>query len=419
MKAIIPTSLAVVFCTLLSYETASILPSELNEASFTKTSNGDANIKRSGLEFTVQGSNINTKYSEFSSGTFRNKIIMVSSKKIGGLGNGIDNHTNEPFTELFCLDIERNGDISNPLFFSRILNTKHNEGQVSFSPDETVIYYTRSQRENSANYQLYVAYLKPNSHGNWHNERQLTLNSTYSIENPHVSPDGQLLYFSSNKPGGHGGFDLYVADILRDGAIGVPRNLGPIINTDKNEKYPYHNAEDNSFYFASNGHFVYGGYDLFISSQYEQEFQEPRNLGETVNTSYDELALTFISNSKGYFSSNRIGGKGSYDIYSFNVSPIAQTIQGIVVDNETNEPLPDSKVVLLDVNGNELSRQTTGVDAHFSFTIKAFENYKLKIIKPGFEANEFAFEANNIDESIYKQVLKLSAKTDRKTKFKK
>ena len=418
MKAIIPTSLAVVLCTLFSYETASVLPSELNEAPFTKTSNGDANIKRSGLEFTVQGSNINTKYSEFSSGTFRNKLIMVSSKKIGGLGNGIDDNTNEPFTELFCLDIERNGEITNPLLFSRILNTKHNEGQVTFSPNETVIYYTRSLRDNSANYQLYVAFLERNSHGNWQNERQLTLNSTYSIENPHVSHDGQLLYFSSNKPGGYGGYDLYVADILKGGAIGVPRNLGPMINSNRDEKYPLESSDGDTFFFASNGHLGYGGFDLYMSAINNQDFAEPRNLGETVNTSYDELALTFISEARGYFSSNRTGGKGSYDMYSFNVAPIAQTIQGIVVDTDTNQPIPDSKVVLLDINGNELSTQTTGVDAHFSFTIKAFENYKLKIIKPGFEANEFAFEANKVDESIYKQVLKLSAKSD-DNKFKK
>ena len=419
MKAIIPTSLVVAFCTLFSYNTASVLPSELTEASFFKTSNEDTNIKRSGLEFTVQGSNINTKYSEFSSGTFRNKLIMVSSKKIGGFGNGIDNYTNEPYTELFCLDIEKNGEISNPLLFSRILNTKHNEGHVTFSPDETVIYYTRSHRENSANYQLYIAYLEANSHGNWKNERQLTLNATYSIENPQVSPDGQQLYFSSNKPGGHGGFDLYVAPIQRDGSIGTPKNLGSGINSAKDEKYPVFNNDDNAFYFASNGHEGFGGFDLFMTNQKGRNFSEPVNLGETVNSSDDDLALTFISESKGFFSSDRTGGKGSYDIYSFDVAPISQTIQGIILDSETNEPILDAEVILFDVDGNKLASQKTGEDAHFSFGIKALETYKIKVFKSGFDLLNVDFEANKAEKVTYKKVLYLSSDKNDKVRYKK
>ena len=99
---------------------------------------------------------------------------------------------------------------------------------------------------------------------------------------------------------------------------------------------------------------------------------------------------------------------GGFDLYKFDAEVIEHTLQGIIVDSGTNEPIPDSKVVLLDQKGNEISVQTTGVDAHFSFIVRAFENYKLKILKPGFEANEFAFEAGGDKQSVYKQVLKLS-----------
>lgn len=410
MKATIPMSLAVVFCTLFSVENASVLPSDVNEANIIKTSKGDAPLNKSGLEFTVSVADINTKYSEFGSGIFRNKFIMVSSKKIGGFGNGIDDHTNEPYTELFCLDIQKNGALSNPLFFSRILNTKHNEGQVSFSPDESTIYYTRSERDNSENYQLYKADLEPYSHGNWINETALTLNTHYSIENPNVSPDGKRLFFSSNKPGGYGGFDLYVAEILGDGSLSVPKNLGPTINTKKDEKYPFISAVDERLYFASSGHEGFGGFDLYVSKPFYNDYETPKNLGETINSSYDDVALLFSSENQGYFSSNKKGGQGSFDLYKFKSEPISQTFQGIIVDTETNQPIPESKVVLLDFNGNVISSQTTGVDAHFSFSIQAFENYKLKILKKGFESYEFAFEANNTTVNTYKEVLKLSAK---------
>jgi len=400
MKATIPTSLAVILCTLFSHENPSVFPSEPKEPTIIEASKGDNKLNTSGLEFTVYNSKTNTKYSEYSSGTFKNKLIVVSSKKIGGLGNGIDKNTNEPYSELFCLDISKNGDVSNPLFFSRILNTKHNEGQVAFSPEENVVYYTRSLRNNSKNYQLHMAYLEPYSHGNWTSHKQLTLNTNYSIENPHVSSDGKQLYFTSNKPGGFGGYDIYVAPIKRDGSIGQPANIGSTINTSEDEKFPYLSKDGSEFYFASEGHVGFGGLDLFMSKINQGLLGVPRNLGH--------VALTFLKDNQGYFSSNKQDGLGSFDLYKFNAERIEQTLQGIIVEAETNKPLPKSKVVLLDEDGNEITSQVTGVDAHFSFNINAFEKYTIRIDKLGFKTTEASFVSNNVDSNVYKQVLRLS-----------
>ncbi|NNF81551.1 MAG: hypothetical protein HKO67_03135 [Flavobacteriaceae bacterium] len=409
MKAIIPT-LAIAFGSLFFSEHAIVLPSEQKASRNLEIPNEDTFPNRSGIDFYVSNSNINTKYSEFSSGLFRGKLIVVSSKKIGGLGNGIDPVTNEPFKELFCLDLDNKGKLSNPLLFSRILNTKHNEGQVAFSPDESMVYFTRSQRENPENYQLFKAELQLGSSGNWINITQLTLNSAYSIEFPFVSRDGQTLYFASNKGGGHGGFDLYKAVIQADGSIGIPQNLGPGINTAGDETYPSISIDESQLYFSSNGHAGLGGMDLFISKIRNTGYDMPINLGEEVNSKYDEVALHFIDETRGFFSSNKTGGQGSFDIYNFEALPIEQTLQGIIVESSTNRPLPDSRVVLLDKSGNEISIQTTGVDAHFSFSVNAFQEYKLKIMKPGFKSDEFAFEARAEGfNKVYKQVLKLNA----------
>lgn len=268
----------------------------------------------------VTAAETNTKYSEYVSGVFRNKIIVVSSKKIGGLGNGKDKNTNEPFTQLFCLDHKQNGDLSKPLLFSRILNTKHNEGHVAFSPDEHTIYFTRSKRDNSKNYQLYSATLERNSPGNWKNEKQLTENTDFSVENPHVSADGKRIYFASNKPGGFGGYDLYLANIKADGTIGTPINLGPKVNSDKDEKYPFLTKDGSQLYFSSNGHGTLGGFDVFVSFKYNEDLLAPENLGSVINTEEDEVSFMLSSNNRGYFSSNRTGGMGSYDVYRFNYS---------------------------------------------------------------------------------------------------
>ena len=364
---------------------------------------------KSGLEFYVYKSDVNTKYSEIPSALFKNKLIMVSSKKIGGLGNGIDKYTNEPFSELFCLDIDAYGTVKNPLFFSRIINTKDNEGQVAFSPDEQTMYFTRSKRENSRNYQLYKVVLEENSNGNWINETELSISSdNYSIENPHVSFDGTELYFSSNMPGSFGGYDLYVAHINPDGSLSEPQNLGPKINTQYDDKFPHLSKDGKKLFFSSKGHNALGGFDIFVSS-ISEDIKTPRNLGTEVNSEFDEIAFMFTEDDKGFFSSNKEEGEGSFDMYRFKANIIYQQLQGVVVD-EQEQPLPNTTVVLYDVEGNELDRQTTEVDAFYSFKVKAYERYSLKVLKKGFEKFESRFSSYKTDALIYKEILKLSSK---------
>nr|WP_321225445.1 hypothetical protein [uncultured Psychroserpens sp.] len=401
MKTPIFKAFTLLFCmvsstTIFNYNTTNNNPNRIDE------------LNKSGLEFYVYASEINTKYSEIPSTVFKNKLITVSSKKIGGLGNGTDKYTNEPFTELFCLDIDAYGSIENPLLFSRIINTKNNEGQLSFTPDERVMYFTRSNRENSNNYQLYKAYLEKESNGNWINEEMLSIsNQNYSVENPFVSPDGTELYFSSNMPGTYGGFDLYVSHINLDGTLGIPMNLGPKINTRFDDKYPYLSTDGKKLFFSSKGHNTIGGFDVFVSS-ISEDIKTPRNLGAEVNSKNDEIGFMFINENQGFFSSNKTG-KGGFDIYRFKSNVIYQNLQGIVI-NDKNEPLPNTTVVLLDVNGNELERQITGIDAYYNFKVKAFENYSIKALKAGFQKYESTFSSYKTNAIIYKETLKLSRK---------
>lgn len=381
-----------------------------NSESEKTTSKSTDSLNQSGLEFFVHKEDINTKYSEYASSTFKNKLIVVSSKKIGGLGNGIDQNTNEPFSELFCLDIDGHGSVSNPLFFSRIINTKNNEGQVSFSPDEKTMYFTRSSRANSKNYKLYKTTLEENSLGNWQDVLELAIsNDNYSIENPHVTSDGKQLYFSSNMPGSIGGYDIFVSNIRVDGSLEKPQNIGSAINTKYDEKFPYTSIDGKKLFFSSKGHHSIGGYDIFVSSILNDDFKAPRNLGVEVNSKQDEVAFVFINNDAGFFSSNKISGEGRLDIYRFKANPIYQKLQGIVI-NDQNQLLPNTTVLLLDDHGKEIERQITGIDAHYSFKVKAFETYSIKVLKKGFENFESKFSSYQIDENIYREILKLSTK---------
>lgn len=377
-----------------------------NEFSF---SNSEEVIDANGFDYTSIDAGTNTKYSEFGSGFFMNKFIMVSSKKLGGLAR-TDKNTNEGFKNLFCLDVKKDGSLKLPLLFSRIINTKGNEGQISFSPDEKTMYFTRASLDNSLIYKLYKVTLEEDSHGNWINQELLSVNQEdYSIENPYVSKSGDQLYFSSNIPGGMGGYDLYVSNINSDGTLGAPKNLGNKINTTYDDKYPSLSLDGEYLYFSSRGHRNIGGFDVFKSKLTTEGYRAPRNLGNTINTRNDEVAYFMASENEGYLSSNKASGKGNYDVYRFSFNKISQTIQGKVLDLETKIPLPNTLVILLDEEGEEVDRQVTGENAIYTFNVDPFEKYTIKTNKDGFEDATIAFSSDKGDAITYEKNLELDA----------
>lgn len=365
----------------------------------------------SGYAYTAKVTKINSKYSEIASAIFRNKLVIVSSKKIGALGNGKDKNTNEPYTDLFCLDIN-NEELSYPILFSRILNTKANEGQVSFSPDEHTIYYTRSKKDNSLNYKLYKAELKKNSYGKWINEIELTISSNnYSIENPHVADNGKSLYFSSNMEGGFGGFDIYKATINEDGTLGEYINLGNTVNSDKDEKYPHTSKDGKELFFSSKGHNSIGGFDIFISNISRKIYSTPRNLGRIINSNKDDIAFVLIDDNNGVFSSNKDNPNNGFNMYRFKSEALYQNLQGIVL-SEDEKALPNTTVILLDSDGLEIERQITNNDAFYSFKVKPFRKYQLKALKEGFDGYTVKFQSKNIRTDVaFQEILKLSSNT--------
>ncbi|WP_422106055.1 TolB family protein [Winogradskyella sp.] len=365
----------------------------------------------SGYIFNVNVTKINSQYSDIPSAVFRDKLVFVSSKKIGAIGSGKDKVTNLPYTNLFCTDISNNnGDFSVPILFSRILNSRGNEGQVSFSPDQHTIYYTKSKRKNSENYQMYLATLEKDSYGNWVNHTPLNFNSDeHSVETPHVSYDGQYLYFSSNMEGGFGGFDIYKAKINSNGSVGAPVNLGPTINTEMDEKYPHTSLDGGELFFSSNGHEGQGGFDIFISNDYgNMEYATPRNLGIIVNSLRDDIAFTLINEDNGVFASNAGNVGQRFNMYKFNARAIYQNLEGIIF-KENDEILADITVSLYDNNGNELERQVTGKDGIYRFKVRPFVSYQIKTSKEGYEDGVIIFQSKDTNLNLaYKEDLELS-----------
>jgi outer membrane protein OmpA-like peptidoglycan-associated protein len=358
------------------------------------TSNFNAEeIGNNGFNFDILDAGTNTKFSEFATAIFRDKLIMVSSKKIGGLAK-IDPNTNEAYKELYCVDIKSNGRLKKPLLFSRMLNTVNSEDQLSFSKDNNTVYYTRSDRKNSMEYKLYKADLEPNSHGNWINQELLPLNEDgVSVENPFVSPDGTKLYFASNRADSYGGFDIYVANIKADGALGTPKNLGSTINTASNEKYPSVSKDGNYLYFSSNGHKTIGGYDVFTSRILKDRYKAPRNMGNTINSQFNEVAYFLASKNKGYVSSDRPNGKGGYDMYTATNDEVVQSVKGTVIDTDTKTDIPNASLIIYNEDGDVVDQIVTDKDGNFKFNVVPFEAYTISATKEGFKQQAVNFTA--------------------------
>ncbi|MFA5300351.1 MAG: hypothetical protein WC389_19375, partial [Lutibacter sp.] len=188
----------------------------------------------------------------------------------------------------------------------------------------------------------------------------------YSVRSPMVSKDGKKLYFVSDMPGGFGETDIYVVDIYNGKSFSAPKNLGPTVNTELSELSPYID-ENNTLYFASNGHKGKGGLDIFKSEYIDGNFQQAKNLPSPINSKYDDFAFVIdINSNSGYFTSNRVGGKGGVDIYAFKEKkPIcAQTITILALKKSNEQPL-EKVIVSLFQNNTLIEKQTNAKNSTF------------------------------------------------------
>ena len=345
-------------------------------------------------EYTVENVKTNTKSSDFGTAFFgKGKVVFAAPKKgISTMDNSVwDNNNNQPYLDLYVGEINENGEIINKQKMPGDINSKYNEGIVSFTKDKKTVYFSannyikkkyRTDSSGTNNIQIFKATI--NKNGDWSNLKMLPFNSNYfSTGHPALNIDDTKLYFVSDRPGSMGKTDIFVVDVYEDGTYSEPRNLGSKINTSEREMFPFI-SDDNILYFSSNGHPGKGELDVFASKIFDNTVSEPINLETPVNSNKDDFSYIIDdSKHKGYFSSNRDGGKGDDDIYSFTVSPpiyieCQQAISGVVKDINTNEILPGVLIELFDEQGNELNSFISKLnDASFSFEQPCNGTYKL------------------------------------------
>jgi len=331
-------------------------------------------------EFEIKNLAINSKYSEFSPAFHEaNKIVYASAQDSSFFSTRRYKWNNQPYLDLYVAKInEESQDLRDATKFSKKINTKYHEASVAFSPDNRTMYFTRNnygkklKRDTNGVNNLKI-YKSTKQDGEWTTAVELPFNSDeYSTGHPTLSPDGKKLYFVSDMPGTIGKTDIFVVDVLESGGFSTPRNLGPDINTEQREMFPF--ISENTLYFSSDGHVGLGGLDVYRSKFDEEGFQEVQNMGQPINSKLDDFSyIVNDENQLGYFASNRKGGKGDDDIYAFKrllveeIETNKNAIAGIVLELVTGDLVPEAMVTLLDENNRKLKEMVTQEDGSFVF----------------------------------------------------
>ena len=254
---------------------------------------------------------------------YNNKIVFASDRKSGpNLMKEKSGWTGRDFLKIYSSEIDSMGVMKSPSTFSSKLNMLNkNADNPSFTADGKEVYFTRncdkSSKTDEFNLQLYSA---STSNGKtWRNLKRLDFcRFELNYMHPAISPDGQTLFFVSDKGGGEGGTDIYMSKRKKDKSWAIPKNVGPLINTPENEGFPFFDKEGNLF-FCSKGHVSYGGFDIFMANMLEDgTFERVINVGKPINSAADDISISFMPDKKaGMFTSSRQGGDD--DIYIFKL----------------------------------------------------------------------------------------------------
>ena len=350
-------------------------------------------LMRDSSNYEIRNITINTNGSELGP-SFYNDRLVFSSTSIGTKPGATYKWNELPYLDMYSAKINPDGQLAPAEPFAPKLKTNFHDGPVSIDAKRGIIYFTRnsfvkgktsSSKDGVVNLKIFQGKLE---NGNWNLTGSFRYNSDeFSVGHPSVAKDGSLLYFASDMPGGYGKSDIYFS-VFSNGQWSKPFNLGPKINTEGNEFFPFV-SDDGVLYFSSDGHGGVGGLDLFFSVPEQGVFNSIENMGYPVNSSKDDFSIALDSTGvKGYFTSNRSGGKGNDDLYFLKIKRIPVIFRGVIKDRDTRDVLSDATISIIDEKGETIQKSITRSDGQFEFEVNKGQEYIINVTKEFYFENE-------------------------------
>lgn len=396
---------------------------------FYKNKNYLEQIKANSGRYKIEDAGVNSKYSDYGSALYGNKLVFSSARDTGSLGHRKHSWTNQSFTNLYSSVLGEEMTPGPVNKFSKKINSKFNEATPVFTKDGKTMYFTRNnylkgkKGKDEKDITLVKIYKASFENDKWDKITELPFNSdSYSTAHPTLSPDEKTMYFASDMPGTRGQSDLFKVKINDDGSFSTPKNLGANINTEGRETFPLI-TDENELYFASDGHPGLGGLDVFVSKlTNDGSIGEIQNVGDGVNSPKDDFAFLIDTKSRrGFVTSNRDGGQGYDDIYKFLETRKLQCLQelyGIVTDLNTAQVLPDTKMSLFDSEFKLINTAVTDATGNYKFEVECGKAYNVRAAKPDYTTKEQKIVIplengkTNLNFALEKEVCKVAVGDD-------
>lgn len=395
----------------------SLEPDDPRGKAYAEFCNAVPRLKQQAPLFEIKNATaLNSDKSDFGPAFYNDGIVFVSDRKQNLMENKKYEWTNSNYLDLYFatpryMD-EFYQEMNEPKTLTGKFNQTYHDGPATFAKHDSIIFFTRTdkgkEKKDSDNFRtdrlkIFWAEYK----GSWSKTKPFFFNSDdFSIGHPVLTPDADTLFFVSDMPGGEGGTDIYFCRWM-DGQWEQPENMGTSVNTFGDEMFPSVNG--NELYFASNGLAGFGGLDIYKSKLVKGKWTKAENLGMPINSAFDDFAMVLDKRGKkGFFSSNRPGGAGSDDIYACkksdkpilplaSIDTVSKEISGYVRDKQTLTPLPGTTVFLLNTQTGKVQVIKTDSKGRFKARIDKEIFYVAKAMENNYLADCINFKFATTD----------------------
>jgi outer membrane protein OmpA-like peptidoglycan-associated protein len=293
------------------------------------------------------------------------------------------------------------------------INIEPKKGAITSSQDgDWILFAGQFSGQGFGNYDIYKSVYTPKG---WSEPENLgaNINTEFWESSPSLSPDNRVLFFSSNRPGGYGGKDLYVSYRNANGSWGPARNMGPEINTKGDELAPFIHPDNQTLYFTSDGLPGYGGSDIYVlRKNADADWGKPENIGYPINTIENEGSLAVSADGlTAYYASDRADSRGDLDLYQFEMRPDIRPfrtlyVKGFVTDKLSGKGIPSSVELFDNINNKALMKVQTDEKGEYFITLPTGRDYTFTVNRKGylFYSEQYSLSKKDADSTYQKNI---------------